>query len=222
MGTIEIIKILKETVKDEDLTLDLDQYNLDFEISPVEFIKYAYSDLESETEHKYVNALSNAKRAIDSQIEGLLKLYGLHKKSKKQNWGFPKKLEPLNRIGIITPQILKKLNQQRNILEHEFIKPNNEKVEDFVDIASLFIESSNKEIFNYPYIFEAFLNNPDRAVYCQLFPEKGIKIFVFDYTGYCDKTDSGGKKFEQLFTSEHENYIEFLKLYRKHFEQLHY
>ncbi len=215
MNIERVINTIKETKNLEDLNIQRDEFKIDFDIKPNEFLKYATDDLESKINHKHINALSNAKRAIDSQIEGLLKLYGFYKQSKKEFWGFPKKLNLLSNIGIITPRILKKLNRQRNIMEHEFIKPNNEQVEDFVDIATLFIGSSDKYVFNYFSICEAFLNNPDRAVYYELLPEKGISIYIFDYTGYDDVKDLGGEKFEKIFTPKDENYIEFLKNYQE-------
>ena len=50
------------------------------------FLEYAENDLESNTEAGNVNALTNAKRAIDCQIEQLIKALGLKKQS-----NFPKK-----------------------------------------------------------------------------------------------------------------------------------
>jgi hypothetical protein len=210
-----VIDTIKETKNLDDINIERAKFSGAFDISPNEFLKYASNDLESTTTHKHINALSNAKRAIDSQIEGLLKLYGFYNQAKKEFWGFPKKLNSLSDIGIITPRILKKLNRQRNIMEHEFIKPNNEQVEDFVDIATLFIGSSDKYVFNYFSCCEAFLNNPDRGVYYELLPEKGISIYIFDYTGYDSEKDTGGKKFEKIFTPLDKNYKELLKSYQE-------
>ena len=85
----------------------------DFEISPLNFLKYAEYDLTAKYDHHLVNSLSNTKRAIDSQLDSLLTGFGLSERAKK--WNFPKKIEFLNNIGVISPRILTKINKKRNL-----------------------------------------------------------------------------------------------------------
>jgi len=113
-----------------------------FEISPEEFLKFAELDLTAEYKHHLVNSLSNTKRAIDSQLDSLLIGFGLSEKSKR--WRFPKKIEFLNSVGIISPRILNKINKKRNLLEHEYKNPSKEEVEDALDVALLFVSYTNK------------------------------------------------------------------------------
>jgi hypothetical protein len=115
-----------------------------FDISPQDFIKYAEIDLSSTYEHNTINALSNSKRALDCQLDTLLIAFGFYKLSQKEYWGFPKKLGLINELGVIAPRVLHKINKQRNLLEHQFIKPHKESVEDFLDIAMLFIASTDR------------------------------------------------------------------------------
>ena len=42
-------------------------------------------------------------------------------------------------LGIIAPRILEKINRQRNKLEHDYIQPTKEDVEDALDISVLFL-----------------------------------------------------------------------------------
>jgi hypothetical protein len=130
-----------------------------FDISPNEFLKFAESDLIAEYEHHLVNSLSNTKRAIDSQLDSLLIGFGLSEKSKR--WRFPKKIEFLDSVGIISPRILNKINRRRNLLEHEYKNPNKEEVEDALDIATLFVYYTNK------YLSPAL-------VYCELYDDKEL------------------------------------------------
>lgn len=94
MSIEEILKTIKKTKSVSEFSGKIDKFDIGFDISPNEFLKYAENDLKSKVEHRNVNALSNAKRAIDCQIEGLLKLFGFYKIAKRKFWGFPKKLEP--------------------------------------------------------------------------------------------------------------------------------
>lgn len=113
-----------------------------FEISPSEFIKFADYDLTAQYNHHLINCLSNTKRAIDSQLDSLLIGFGVSERSK--NWHFPEKVNFLNSIGVISPGILKKINRKRNFLEHEYIYPSKEEVEDALDVAKLFVAYTNK------------------------------------------------------------------------------
>ncbi|MBC8757124.1 hypothetical protein H2O64_20795 [Kordia sp. YSTF-M3] len=142
----EIKNILSELNSDktEFSLLGTTTLKTNFDISPQEFIKYAELDLSSNYEHNIVNALSNAKRALDSQLDSLLVCLGYYGISQKKYWSFPKKIDLINELGIIAPRVLRKINKQRNLLEHQFIKPDEESVEDFLDITLLFIASTDR------------------------------------------------------------------------------
>jgi hypothetical protein len=122
-----------------------DNIETNFEISPEDFLTYAEYDLTAKYDHHLVNSLSNTKRAIDSQLDSLLIGFGLSERLKKLN--FPKKIEFLNNIGVISPRILTKINRKRNLLEHEYKNPSEEEVEDALDVAILFINYTNKYLF---------------------------------------------------------------------------
>jgi hypothetical protein len=122
-----------------------------FEITPQEFLNYSELDLVSTSNHKYINALSNAKRSLDCQLDTLLIGFGYYKNSKSKYWGFPKKIELLKDLGIIAPRVLSKINKTRNLMEHEFIVPNPEKVEDFIDIVALFLAATYTYTDKYMY-----------------------------------------------------------------------
>lgn len=127
--------------------------NPPFQIKPRDFLKYAEKDLEIKNEQYGINCLSNCKRAIESQIDTLLFVFGLNEKQKKDRWNFPKKIEILNLSGIISPRILIKINKLRNTLEHEYLQPDLEKVEDAVDITNLFLNYTDKYLKNFPFEF---------------------------------------------------------------------
>jgi hypothetical protein len=115
-----------------------------FDISPQDFIKFAELDLSNDYEHNIINALSNSKRALDCQLDTLLVAFAYYKKSQRDFWSFPKKITLISELGILAPRVLHKVNKQRNLLEHQFIKPLKGSVEDFLDIAMLFIASTDR------------------------------------------------------------------------------
>lgn len=135
----------------------------DFEISPSDFLKYAEDDLASSSAHKYINALSNAKRSLDCQLDTLLIGFGFYGIAKKGYWGFPKKIELLKTLGLLAPRVLSKINRTRNLMEHEFKSPDPEKVEDFIDIVSLFLAATVKYTLLLKYYKEIWIANSAQA-----------------------------------------------------------
>lgn len=113
-------------------------------VKPREYLAFSDKDLLLNSEHGYVNALSNAKRAIDCQITNMLSVLGLNKSGNIHS-----KMSRIEEIGILAPRILKKVNKIRNLLEHQFHKPTSDEAEDAVDIATLFIESTEKVFVNF-------------------------------------------------------------------------
>lgn len=120
-----------------------------FEIKPYQFLSFAEDDLKLSYPHKALNALSNAKRALDCQLDSLICSFGLFKSAQKENWKFPKKIEIINKLGILAPRILEKINRIRNLMEHEYVRPDSEQVEDFIDIVSLFFAATDKFIYKF-------------------------------------------------------------------------
>ena len=121
------------------------------EICAEDFLKFAMNDSKGRNLRSWVNALGNVKRAIECRVDSLLYNYCLHKKSEKERWNFPTKIEIIQQLGIIAPRILKKINKKRNELEHRYVKPTEADVDDALDIATLFLAYTN-ELANQPII----------------------------------------------------------------------
>jgi len=124
---------LDKLIFEPDSGLDLD---FPFEIEPEDFLNFAELDLIGESPN-FVNVLTNAKRAIDSSVEKVIKIFSL--KPIRDN--FPSKVNIVNEIGLVAPRILKKVIQNRNKIEHEYKKPTQSDAEDALDIAYLFVSS---------------------------------------------------------------------------------
>ena len=125
----------------------------------------------------------------------------------------------MNELGLVAPRVLKKINKQRNLLEHQFVKPNRESVEDFIDIVMLFIASTERYSSNfYPQIW---LKNKTFDKKYGLFSDYKnsqikINIYQYDKSGYGSESKDVLRSFE-LTTSDKE-YNEVLKIYLSHYE----
>ena len=121
-----------------------DTVKIPWDILAPDYVKFAQKDLEGSGKRSIVNALSNSKRALECQIDSLMLALELTSKSRKMN--VPSKLKLLNDIGVIAPNILRKVNRHRNEMEHEYTYPDKDAVMDFVDVVYLFVEATKHHI----------------------------------------------------------------------------
>ncbi|MCW4019512.1 MAG: hypothetical protein NWF00_12690 [Candidatus Bathyarchaeota archaeon] len=179
-----------------------------FEIEPTQFLDFAKDDLTASYGHHHnLNCLSNTKRAIEGQIDSLLIAFGLINKSKKERWSFPKKIEVLTTVGVISPKILNRINKQRNLLEHNYKNPQEPNVEDAVDVAELFLECTMKYLKNG--ISEFSCSNEDYGnLYLEI--ENSLCQIIIEITKFeADQIRSIKKNVRAV----DDDYLEYLKLF---------
>ena len=166
------------------------------DIKPNDYLNFAERDLSLPGVHGLVNCLSNSKRAIDCQIENILVSLGLQKSG-----SFPKRIERIQRIGLLAPRIVRKVVILRNKLEHEFYKPEQSEVEDALDVATLFVSTTNQ-------IFRSFMEEfwvaPQASANRPIFHKEGNRTYFEDdnlpestfSTGYFVNYCTESKNFE--------------------------
>lgn len=115
------------------------ELEIPFDLRPSDFLKFAENDLDVNLKHSVINALSNTKRALECQCDLLLLVFGFSNQPRKKKWNFPTKLDLILELGVVAPRILRRVNKMRNLLEHEYIWPDKSKVEDALDVVSMFI-----------------------------------------------------------------------------------
>jgi hypothetical protein len=117
----------------------------EFDVCPEEFVVQAQMDFESGGNARRLNSLVNSKRAIQAQVDRLILRVGFDPKKLKTS----EKWTLLRDIGFVAPRILKRANEARNRLEHEYISPSDNEVEDALDLAMLFIESGERGVSSF-------------------------------------------------------------------------
>lgn len=122
--------------------------------APSDYLKFADEDLAGgDCMRRRINALSNAKRALHLEIELLTNALGFAaSKPKKSN--FPCRLEFVANCGVAAPSIVKKVNGLRNLVEHEYVRPGREAVEDYVGVAQLFVAACDPYVRAFPCLRE--------------------------------------------------------------------
>jgi hypothetical protein len=118
----------------------------EFETNPEDFLEYAKQDIGDGGERSLINAISNAKRAIDCQTDRVLKCLGFETK----RMTFSAKFKLFQDLGLITPRIVRKVVGTRNYLEHEYRLPGRERTRDAIDVATLYIDATNSVLQAFP------------------------------------------------------------------------
>lgn len=111
---------------------------VELKTSPVAFLLLAEDDYERGGLSALINATTNAKRAIVSQMDQLLVSFGFG----SFRWDVPRKVEKLLAMGLLAPTLLRKIVKMRNTLEHTYQAPSLLDVEEAMDVAALFVMSA--------------------------------------------------------------------------------
>lgn len=123
------------------------------ELTPKDFIKYSKQDFTAKDKKGLINALTNAKRAIDCQIDNVLTEFGINPyKIEKaaeslineiglNQKDLPFKLKLVQALGLSPGNLTAKVRNLRHKLEHFYKAPTDIEVEEAIEIAELFILS---------------------------------------------------------------------------------
>ena len=111
-----------------------------FDVAPRHYVRFAQADLVDGTQRGNLNAIHNAKRAIDCQMDQILWNLGLSEASANS----PRKFEILLSVEASAPELLGKLIRQRNLLEHEYRSASDREARDAVDIADLYVKATDR------------------------------------------------------------------------------
>jgi hypothetical protein len=137
---IETVGIKQEKACLEPSSGDFLDY--EFDVAPEDFLEQAERDHNTGGNAALFNSITNAKRAIRCQIDKIIYCLGYNAGDLK----IARKVELLTTLGFVAPRLLRKVDEPRNLLEHKFQNPSLQEVEDALDIATLFIEATNRSI----------------------------------------------------------------------------
>jgi len=129
------------------------EISTDFDIEPRHFLRFAKSDFKTQELKGYVNALTNAKRAIDCQIDSAFAMFGITydkipKISQKivdvedfETSDLAYKLKLIKALDFAPSGLISKARLLRNRLEHYYQKPLKNEISEAIELAELFILS---------------------------------------------------------------------------------
>lgn len=131
-----------------------------FEVSSHEFLSFAKEDFSENTKRGLLNALTNAKRAIDCQIDTILRSIGFAHDDSPQNvkdfvaWyeskegavDAPLKLKLIRALGMAPTGLIANARTLRNKLEPYYEAPDANDVKATVELAELFIGTTQNKL----------------------------------------------------------------------------
>lgn len=185
-----------EKLNDENFdTYCYDMISNKYGCSPHQYLNYAEEDLnDGKTSRHLVNAISNTKKALHIRLEELSEGFGGRRKDLSN---YPSMISFLRKCGVIAPRVLDKINKIRNKVEHEFYIPELKDVEVYLDVTTLFIESTRFWMVRQPYEIEICGRVSDESNEFLLkqisFNWKNAEI-SFNYTKENDRSKSYSKQ----------------------------
>lgn len=119
-------------------------------MSPEKFYSFAKEAFRDRSERSLIDSFGHSKRALHAIVDDLLNAYGLIAQNGNVKQ-FPKKLKMLNDAGVLSLSILRNLNVERNVMEHEYRVPDAKRVEEALDVLDLLIPFSKRKQEDIPY-----------------------------------------------------------------------
>ncbi|WP_157510845.1 hypothetical protein [Frateuria sp. Soil773] len=127
---------------------------------PATYLHYAQLDFnQADGQRSWVNAVSNAKRALHYQVEALAVAFGSRRIGLRDS--FPKKLDFLGSCGVISPTIIRRINRLRNRIEHDYHLPTEDEALEYLEIVELYLGATHFTATYFPGYVEAELIDDD-------------------------------------------------------------
>jgi len=167
MTLLDIIKLVKIDFTQGLIEPDSGSaINYQLEITPKDFLGYSKLDFKSSDKRGNINALTNAKRAIDCQSDKIFYSLGLDpnnfpisidefickSKNSPLKKDLPIRLKFLQALCFAPAEIIANARLLRNKLEHYYKRPSDEEVSNAIELAELFIlatDSKLKDIWDF-------------------------------------------------------------------------
>lgn len=143
----------------------LGEFSNQFSVTPENYLQFAKQGFLDRSTKGLIDAMSNAKRAIESQIDSIILFLGYNYKtfdkrttySKTKEFitnnfkddntdGITDRIKLLQILNISPSFLMSKIRSLRNKVEHEYIIPEIHEVKEAIEIADLFINSSMRKM----------------------------------------------------------------------------
>ncbi|MDO7787241.1 hypothetical protein [Desulforamulus aquiferis] len=138
---------------------------------PNMYLDFCLEDIKQNDLRSRTNAFSNCKKAIHLRVDLILNQYGLLMPNIKCD--FPTKLQIVELVGLLPTLMLKNINDERNLIEHDYRVPEEKRVKEVIDVAELLYMATDKILGKTPIeVIIGFDTEPLHRV-MRIEPQKG-------------------------------------------------
>jgi hypothetical protein len=108
----------------------------EFDLMPHDYLNFAEEELDKETTASRINCITHLKRAIECERDTFIHVFNIQGLK-----NFPSKLDFADNAGLFSSRSIRRLNQIRNKLEHEYADPSISDLTTYYDVASGLVHS---------------------------------------------------------------------------------
>jgi hypothetical protein len=164
---MNVSELFKESKLDwTNLVYSIDsgtRLDYEFQVQPKDYLNYSKKDFTIKDRRGKINAISNAKRAIDCQIDKIFMSLGYKFDSfpsyledfsnffceTEEEKDLPIKLRIIVGFGLAPCGIVSDVRNLRNKIEHYYVEPSTGEVRNAIEIADLFINATERKLIDY-------------------------------------------------------------------------
>ena len=211
MNDRKIINILKQINLSKDAKLEVDSPILLFDstrtdLKPEDYLSFAKIDIQSKDTRGAINALTNAKRAIDCQVDFVMRAIGYNEHDKtlksivkgfiaRSNLGSDVKdillkFKLLLSLNLVPIKLISKVRYLRNTIEHEYVFISIHEAEEAIELAELFIRTIQGRGFG-DFSFRTDNNLNCRSLNFVFFNDKGFYRYQIGFGTDCIDANLG-------------------------------
>jgi len=199
----------------------------DFDISPTDFLRFANQDFQNKDKRGIINAITNAKRAIDCQVDTLLACIGYSPNTKlpqnvmdyikrhslsDEHVDTSQKLKLIRTLEVAPSNLISKIRGIRNLLEHEYKLPTEAQANEALELATLFVGSVNNVLNTF---VDGFYISSEEGIFEIINPRSWENVLsVIVHRGYFDIAGKAKHKEIQKvrISKTKKQYLELIRL----------
>lgn len=159
----------------------------EFEITPYDFLKFAKKDILNNDKRARINAITNAKRAIDCQTDTILSILNLEFSkplpaaatsfielvNHKENANEKSTFKLIAALGLAPINLISKVRKLRHKLEHYYESPSQDEAREAIELAEFYLNATDNKI---KMIWSIAFTNEEIDNYKDPYPSKTIYI----------------------------------------------
>ena len=230
--------LLNSKIDFTNILIGLDSYGVldfdNFEITPSEYLKFSKEDYKVSNTKSWINSISNAKRAIDCQIDTIIKSLKIDTSDKNlsnfcnailiEEKSLPFKLQIIKALNLAPVFLISNIRNLRNKVEHEYSPISKEDAKSAIELAEFFlnsVKSKFEKMASFEFTDETKRSKVSPAVISGMFFDINNKEIVIRYEENNFRINSKDRNYLPIVAlmvmagNQDDEFLEILKYFLK-------